>query len=371
MNNWIEEVESALGGRPSATVEIVPSLRPPLFDPQGMQAITAPVLAAFVWTVEIFRESLNANPLDPIALLLRLIAFALTVRAALTVKQLWRRFRSWLSYKNVVLALSDKGLILRTPECDTVVERKDIVGIREEGYMIRSRGRRWRDVYVITRPESGRLYLAIPPFFEATPAVLAEKLSRWLGVLPHPTNPTFPKPQPMISSLYNKVAAGEHIEGATMIRNSASWIKRGPYATILLGVAILYGYLRIPFDSWGNIGPIAPLILVVTLVVVPFIWIWLTWQNIKPRKGIALLLMPAEMIMRAKQQMLRVRWSNLSRIDITSKSVWSILEGISENKTLVIYRKNEPEIRYRDVFLDAPLEAILALIDAYRRGLLP
>jgi len=175
----------------------------------------------------------------------------------------------------------------------------------------------------------------------------------------------------MISSLYNKVAVGEQIEGVTAIRNSSSWIKRGPYATVLLGIAVLYGYIRLPIDAWGNISPLAPLVLVLTLLVVPFTWIWFTWQNVKPRRGIALILTPAEMVMRAKQHMLRVRWSNLLRVEVTTKSVWSILEGVNENKTLVISRKNEPEIRYRDVFLEAPLEVVLVLIESYRKGLLP
>jgi len=371
MENWIEQAETALSGQPSPTVEVVPILRPPLLDPQGMQAITAPILAVFVWAVEVLQENLSDHPLDPLALMLRLIALALTVRAVLMGIQFWGRLRAWLDYRRYGLALTDQGLMLRTPKCDLLVERKDIVGIREQGYTVRPRGRRWRDVYVVTRPESGRQFLSIPPFFESTPALLAERLTRWLGVLSHPTNPTYPKPKSMISSLYNKVASGEPIEGVTAIRNSASWIKRGPYATVLLGIAILYGYIRLPVDAWSSISPLAPLVLVLTLLVVPFTWIGLTWQNVKPRKGIALMLSPAEMVMRAKQHMLRVRWSNLLRVEITSKNVWSILEGVNENRTLVISRKNEPEIRYRDVFLDAPLEVVLVLIESYRRGLLP
>ncbi|MBN1653422.1 MAG: hypothetical protein JXA30_06565 [Deltaproteobacteria bacterium] len=371
MTNWIEEAESALDGNPSQMAEVLPNFRPPLFDLQGVQAITSPVLAIFFWAVEILRENLSDHPLDPLALLLRLIALAFTLRAVLMGKMLWSRFRAWSAYRRYGLALTDYGLVLRTPACDLVVDRNDIVGIREQGYVFRPRGRRWRDVYVITRPQSGRHYLAIPPFFESTSTLLAEKLTRWLGVPSHPTNPIHPKPGTSISGLYNKIASGERPEGITVIRNSSSWIKLGPYATVLLGVAILYGYLRLPVDAWGRISPLAPLVLVLTLVVVPSAWGWLTWQNIKPRRGIALLLTPAEMVMRAKQQLLRVRWSNLLRVDIDLKSVWSVLEGVNENKTLVILRRNEPEIRYREIFLDEPLEVVLVLIEAYRKGLLP
>ncbi len=371
MSEWISAVEEALAGKPSESVEVLRASRPPLLDWDGVQATTSPLLAAFMWAAAVFRESVVAHPMDPLSLLLRFLALALTVRAALLAWQMRKRVGAWLGAKRYALALADEGLVLRTPTCDVAIAREDIVDVRERGDWRQRSGRRWSEVFVVTRPQSGRLYLTIPPLFDRTPGMLAERLMRWLGVVPHPEEPTYPKPEQLASKLYDQVAKGESPAGVTAIRHGRMWLKRGPYATVLLGVAVLDGILRAVLIGQKAVGTTAPFVLGITLVAVPLLWMWFTWKHIKPRKGIALLMTPTEMLMRTREGVLRIRWSNLQKLRIDSKNIWSILEGLHESRTLVIHSKKSPDISYIEAFLGAPAEVVVALGEAYRKGVLP
>lgn len=372
MNNWVERAESSLNQQPSQGVDILSGTLPPLLDPKGMQAIIAPLLAGLVWIVELFRETLTDNPLDPLALLLRLIALALTVRTVISGRLLLLRLRTWLNYKRYKIALCNEGILFRKPNCDIVITRDEILGIEEEGQQHQQPGRHWRNVYIVTRPDSGRLFLAIPPVFEHNSTLLYNRLIQWLGNRAIPAKPRYPKPNSKIDHIYDRISKGERPEGYTVIPHGTAWMVRGgPYATILLGLAILYGYLRIPTNAWESVNPFAPIVLFLTLAVVPFVWIWLTLHNIKSGKGIGFLFSPAEIVLRVRKAFIRINWENILRTEITSKRIWSILHGISDSRTLVIYSKNDPPIQYRDMFLDLPLEVVLRLLESYRKGYLP
>jgi hypothetical protein len=246
-----------------------------------------------------------------------------------------------------------------------------VVEVVESGAWQDRSGPRWADVYVVTRPDSGRLYLAIPPFFAHSPGVLAERLMRWRGVPDSPVARTPAEPAELASKLFDAAAAGERPPGVSVIEHGPGWLRRGPYATVLLGAALLEGLLRASPERRAQLGAVTPLVIGLCLVVVPLLWIALTRRAMAPRKGLALLLTPAELLLRTRAGVQRVRWSQVARMQITARTAWSILYGAHESRSLIIERKGDDPISYAEPFLAVPPEVVLALGEAYRKGHLP
>jgi hypothetical protein len=373
MSSWVEKAEEALAGARAEGVEVVNATRPPLLDALGMQALTSPFLAALMWAAAVFRETVSGHPWDWMALLCRCVALALSARAALFGWRFYKRLRVWASHSRYRLALADDGLILRTPAGDTAVAREHVAGVVEQGEWGSRSGRRWSDVYLVTSPHSGRLYTAVPPLFAKTPGVLAEKLMRWMGVREGSAPPAAGESRgapELASKLYDRVAAGERPPGVSVVLQGRAWLRSGPYATVLLGAALLDGLVRLMLRGRVTVSPIAVIIIAVALLLVPLAWLLLVQQHVEPRKGIALLMTPAEMLMRMREGVIRVRWSSLEGLQIVTKTAWSVLEGPYRSRTLIIRRKNDPPINYLESFLGVPAEVVVCLAEAYRKGVL-
>lgn len=366
-SDWIARCEAALRGEPAPGVDRLPPARPPLLDARGRRALLVPLTAGFLWAAVVFREGL-AHPLDPLALLLRLLALAATLRALVALALLGARVRELLRRDRYGLALADEGLLLRTPRTDFAVPKHEIVDVVEHGAWQDRGAQRWADVYVVTRPDSGRLHLSLPPFFAHTPGVLAERLMRWRGVAEAPAEPEPREPAELASKLFDAVAAGERPAGVAVIEHGRGWLRRGPYATVLLGVAALEGWLRSSEAVRAQLGATAPLVIALCLLVVPVLWIVLTRRDMAPRRGIALVLTPAELLLRTRSGVHRVRWSQVARVEVASRTAWSILFGAHESRSLIVHRKDDDPISYAEPFLGAPAEVVLALCEGYRRG---
>lgn len=345
--------------------------RPRVLDAEGLRTLVAPALAAFFWAGAVFREGVIGQPLDPLALLLRLLALALTVRTLLLGRVLVGRLLVSARRREYALALADEGLLLRTPASDFAVAREDIIDVVEHGQWGERSGRRWADVYVVTRPQAGRLHLAIPPVLGGTPGMLAERLMRWRARAPQPdAQPTRrdAEPEALASKLWEDLAAGARPPDVAVVPHGAGWLRRGPYATILLGVVVLEGFLRLPPETRAALGALGPLVIALCLAVVPATWFVLTRRELAAQRGISLAFTPAELLTRTRAGVQRVRWSQVTRLEVTSRHVWSILHGAQRARTLLVHRKEEDALAFSEAFLGVPAEVALALGDAYRKG---
>jgi hypothetical protein len=368
--SFVERAESAMRGAAEEGVTLLSHGRPAVLDANGRKALIVPLVAAFFWAAAIFREGLT-HPLDPLALLLRLFALSATLRGLLALRLLLGRLRELGRLRSYQLALCDEGLLLRTPTTDYALAKEDVIDIREHGAWQEHGARRWSDVYLITRPASGRLYLAVPPMFMHTPGVLAETLMRWRGVVAADPNAPERKPLELPSKLFDAIVAGERPDGVAVIEQGRGFLRRGPYATVLLGIAVLEGFLRTPPAVRGQLGLTTPIVAGLCLVLVPLLWLVLTRRSIAARKGIALVLAPAELLMRIPSGVLRVPYPDIARLEVKARTVWSILDGASQMRSLLIHRKSEGAINYAEAFLGVPAEVALALCDGYRKGVLP
>lgn len=390
MSSWIEAAEAALGGTGASAandleIDVLRPIAPPVFDAEGVRAALAPVMAAFMWAAAVFRELQSGNTLDPIALIFRLVALAMTVRAVTLLWFLSKRLRLWIRHSRYGLALTADGILYRTPDVDLVLPREDILEVSERGRWRDRGGRRYADVYVVTQPSSGRLFVAIPPIFERTPGVLAERLMRWLGSPNEVADSDDPQPSaasagsqptaaesneasPLASELWERVARGEVPGGTTAIKHGLGWLQRGPYVSMLLGVLVVEGFFRLPPATRAQVGTRVPLALVAVVVLVPAVWFLLTRAQLKPRRGLAAILTPTELLLRTRTGVLKILWTNVQRLEIDSRAAWSLMLGAHESRSMIIRRKQAQTLQYHESFIAIPLEVLRGLCDAYRKG---
>lgn len=373
--SWVSDLEAALarGRSDDDSVRVIAPQRPPVLDAEGVKAVVAPLFAAIFWGAAIFREMVGGTPLDPIAVVLRLLALGMTLRVLFLGAEMLRRFGVWAQTKAYGLAISDEGLMFRTPEADYAVAKADVIGVSERGrWQERGAGRRWSEVYVVLDPEAsgGRTHLALPPVFEDTPGLLAERLMRWRGPLPE-AEPTDAKPADLASRLYDDAVKGDVPAGVLAIRHDRQWLRKAPYAPVLAGVVAIEALVRGGSAVWQAIEPWMGGLLVLALLAVPARWLWQTGREVKPRKGLGLVMTPAEVLIRTRAGMLRVRWRELAQVNLDAKKKWSVLEGAHAARQLVLLRTTAPVIRYDEPYLGLPIEVAKLLLDAYRSGQLP
>jgi hypothetical protein len=372
--SWVTEAEAALArGRGTSEDErVLPPRRPPVLDAEGVKAVVAPFLAGVVWAAAVFREMVAGTPIDPLALLLRLLALALTLRVVLLGGVVLRRLKVWLQARRHGLVLRPEGLLLRTPDGDRVVPRDRIVGISERGrWQERRAGRRWSEVYVAVDPALGFTHLTLPPLFDDTPGRLAERLMRWRGAPPAPEEPAHAPPVERASKLWEEAAAGRVPPGVTVVHHGWQWLRKAPYAAVLAGIAALDGLLRAGPEVWAAIDPLLGAGLVLAFLAIPLRWLWMTRREVSPRKGLSLVLTPGEVLMRTGAGILRTRWKDLARVSVDSKRKWSALEGAHDLRQLVLIRKQAQTLRYDEPYLGLPVEVGQMLLDGYRTGVLP
>lgn len=350
--------------------EVLRGTWPPVLDGDGVRALLAPLVAAVAWLGAGFRELVAETSIDPLALFMRLLAVGLTTRAVLLGVSLARRLVLATRAKRSALVLAPCGLFLTDGASEASIERDAIVAIVERGlWQTRRTGRPWADVFVVGS-SGDALFLRIPPLFEHSPGVLAERLMRWLGPLPHVEAPLFPAPAQLASKVYDEAAHGITEPGTLVVPHGGAWVRRGPYATLLLAFVMVEGLARVNVSLPGEVVALALGAIAVALVF-PLGWWWSTRREISVRRGMALVLTPAELLLRTRTGVHRARWGKLQRVSVDARRAFSVLDGIHETKTLVLKRKDDPPIRYDEAFLGMPAEVAQALLDAYRTGLLP
>jgi hypothetical protein len=374
MSNWIADAEAALSSRkvsPHSTtdIDIVDTHSPTLLDANGARALLSPFFAGFMWAAVVFRETQSHSSLDPLALLLRVLALAMTARALGVLWRFAHKLRFLLQWRRYGLVVTGEGLLFRAPDRDVVVPRADVLDVREQ-HAVAGASRSSHsaaEVYVVTHPSSGRSHVTLPAVFTASPRVLAERLMRWRGQGGEPTALPEESPEPLPSKLWERSAAGEVLPGVVVVKHGNSWMKRGPYASMLLGIAVLDGFVRLPTQAAQSINPVPALLLAAALVIVPAAWYLFTRASLRARKGVALVLSPQDLLSRGRGGVIRAPWSEVSKVELLARSTWSLLQGAHTSRTLLVRRKRESSVECAETFMETPIEVVAALCDAYRK----
>ena len=371
MSGWIDRARTLADGAatPGKGEEVLLGRLPPILEGDGVRGLLAPMVAAIAWAGAAFREMVT-GPVDPLALLMRLLAIGLTVRALLLFASLLGRLSLALRARRARLVLTPDGLYARLPSGEHAMARPEILAATERGSWQQRSGRRFAPVYVVGSSEAP-LFIALPPIFEDTPGILAERIMRWLGPKEGPEDPAFPEPKGLASKTYDEAAQGIREPGVIVVKHGDRWLRRGPYASLLLAVAVVDGWFRAADDLHEAFGPWMVALAVAFAVVVPAGWTAFMRREIAPRRGLAMVITPAELLLRTRAGVLRTRWQRLLRSTIDEKNAWSVLEGFHRSRSLVLKRREDDPIRYEEAFLGVPAEVAQVLLDAYRRGVLP
>jgi hypothetical protein len=300
------------------------------------------------------------------------VAWGLLLRVALDLAELSRRVRTWIAAPRYALALGAEGMLLRTPEVDVALPREAAVGVIERGRWMDRRGsRRFSEVFVVVDPSDGRTHLTLPPVFDGSPGRLTERLMRWRGAWDDTDGPPRRPPHELASRVYDAAAAGRAEPGITAIRHGREWLLEGPYAVLLVALAVGDGIARGGEAVWSAIEPLVGGGLVLGFAALPARWLWMQRREVAPRLGLSMVLTPAELLIRTQRGMLRTQWQDLVSVTVVSRRRWSVLQGPHDARQLVLSRRAAPPIRYDENYLGTPVEVAQVLLEAHRTGRLP
>jgi hypothetical protein len=372
---WIGRARAALDGSGASEsegsdVERIATRRPVLVDRAMAVALVTLVVGALFLVGAIVREQQTGNPFDRLAMPMRFVGIVALLRGLVGAWSLVARLRLSASRDRYGLVLTDDGLLLRTPTDEHAVSRERVLGAVEPGdWGSRTSFRRFSFVYLLVAPDrEGRAILQIPPIFEESPGILAERLVRWRGVSAARTDEQVERSagpaERLASKIYDDAARGQPAVGVAVIRHGAGWLRRGPYAALLFALVFAEATLRLPSEISLGILPVAALVV---CLAIPVTWIALTWRHVAPRRGLALVLTAEEALLRTRAGVLRARWSEVPTTSVETLTGWSLLEGRSVTRKLRFDRVDAPPIRYDEAFLGIPADVALALVDAYRK----
>lgn len=339
--------------------------RPPLLRGEGWRGLVYPLLAAALVAAALDRESTMKAALDPVALGLRAIAIALALRSLPAMRALGRRLRLALGASAQTLSLEDDALVWTGPTGERRIEREALVRVHVgDGHLELPR------VWLVHRPSAGVALTDLPPVFDSTPKALAARIDQWRGDVEAPESVDYPKPAREGSKVYDRAAKGDIPAGVAVVRHGVQWLRRMPFAAVLAAGVFLDGAFRTPSLQLGYLG-LLPIVGVVVCTAIPLGWIVVALRHVRPRRGLALVATPAEILMRTREGILRASWAHLESITLSREPALTVLEGWTQRRRVILKRDGERNpIRYDEAFLGAPADAVVALLEAYRSGLM-
>jgi len=336
-----------------------------LLPGEGWRGLVYPLLAAALVVVALDRESSAKAALDPVALGLRAIALGLALRSLPAMRALGRRLRLAVGARRQTLRLEADALVWTSPSGERRIERTAVLRVHVgDGHLQLPR------VWLVHQPIEGVALTALPPIFDASPAALAKRIEEWRGEVEPPATVDFPKPAREGSKLYDAAADGRVEPGMAVIRHGLGWLRRVPFAAVLAAGVFLDGAFRTPALQLGYLG-LLPIVGVVVCTAIPLGWILVALRHVRPRRGLALVATPAEILMRTREGILRASWAHLESITIRREPALTILEGWTQRRRVILTRDGDRHpIRYDEAFLGAPADAVVALFETYRSGLI-
>jgi hypothetical protein len=275
------------------------------------------------------------------------------------VHDAWPLLRLLLGRREIALEITDEALELRGLGEAERAAKGDVAAVVETPH---------DGVWLLLRGEPGPRALALPPVFDTDEGALAERLMRELtpGADAGQKHPESPPGLPSVR--YDEAARGACSPGALPLRHGLRWARRGPYAALLFAITLGSRLLSAPGSF--EVGPLFSGLLLVC-VAVPALWLLSVRRAILPRKGLALLLTPEEVLLRTRGGVVRTPYAELRGVQLTRSGSWTLLEGSRPLQKLLLERGDDLPIRFDASFFRWPAEVVQASIEAYRRGSLP
>lgn len=358
-------------GKPRAghtAVELVRGTAPSWLGGDAVHALTSSFLAALVIAAALLRSDLQALPFDSIALLLRSASVAFALRALLAIVHWARRLARDARAGEHVLAWSSDGLWWRSPEAEQWLARAEVADLRvPEERSVRGASSSLAPLLVIARPGQTLRYWSLPPYFAVDAEVLLARLKRWHE--PAPTRLgelTLTPPREGPDARYARAARRKLEPGELPVPEGFGYRLRAPYGVLLalvfVGDALFHaGELR------TRLWPAA----VLAAVLAPgALGVWFGWLRSRRavRLGMAMLLTPEELLLRGKQGVVSVPWTQLAEAEVEVRLAWSLWVGSYLVRTLWFSTLEGTRMPFDAGFLGVPPEVIASLANGYRSG---
>ncbi len=332
---------------------------------EGWRGLLYPLLAVALVVVAFDREGSAKGALDPVALGLRALAIALALRSLPAMRALGRRLGLASKAGAHTLRLDADAIVWTGPAGERRIERDALVRVHVgDGHLELPR------VWLVHEPIDGVALTGLPPIFDASPEALGTRIERWRGPIDEPESVDYPKPAREGSKVYDSAADGRVDPGVAIIRHGLGWLRRMPFAAVLAAGVFLDGAFRTPSLQLGYLG-LLPIVGVVVCTAIPLGWVLVALRHVRPRRGLALVATPAEILMRTREGILRASWEHLESISIRREPALTILEGWTQRRRVILKRDGDRNpIRYDEAFLGVPADAAVALFECYRSGLI-
>ncbi|MDB4984840.1 MAG: hypothetical protein JWN04_18 [Myxococcaceae bacterium] len=364
--SWVAPLREAAYGKPRAAVEVVRGVAPGWLAGDAVHAITSLLLAALVSSAAFLRSELQSTPLDLIALLLRTASVAFGVRAAIAVALWCARLRRDARASEHVLAWSSEGLFWRAGSAERWLARADVIDVVvPEERSVRGAASSLQPVLIVTRPVQPLACWTLPPYFAVHAEVLAARLARFrrlggkreLAATPPPSAP---------EERYVRAARGLLEAGEVPVPEGFGYRYRAPYG-VLLALVFVADAVR----SAGALRErVLPAALLSALLALTALWIWFRWLRGRrqARLGMALLLTPEELLIRGKQGVVSIPWTQLAGAEVLTRLAWSPLVGSYLVRTLWFSTLEGTSMPFDGGFLGVAPEVLASLANGYRTG---
>lgn len=367
----VEALRRAARGEAQAGVELLRGARPSLLDATSANAVSSLVLAAFVTGAALFRGQaasvLGGPQFDLIASVLRCLALAFVVRAAIATVRSVRTLLRDGAARDAVLALGEEGLLLKLPGSEQPVARSEVLGVTFEAPLpSRTLTPRAPDVQLVLTSAGGKpRVVRIPPYFAPSAEITVARLQRWLSRGDELRVPERDSAAPEDPELHYQAAArGQHWAGEAAIPDGGGYLLRAPY-TALLGLVFALDVLRTAGPMRAQI--VQPVLAAAALCVALIVG-WLLWMQRRraTRLGLGMLLTPDELLLRGKAGVVAVPWPQLVQVEVGVRPRWSPFVGPYAARTLTLTTQEQQHMLFDQSFLGTSVEAIALLCKSYR-----
>lgn len=334
---------------------------PALLDLVEARTLVPLTLAVVAWALVELDLARRPGPLDALDLALRMVAFAATVRAFFELASALLRHREAFVRRDDAIVMLEDALVVFASDGDRVIPRADVAGVHG------GRDRDGRDeLLLFVRPPSAPALLRLPTSVATPAGVAASRIERWAGLAESPTTPLASTPASRTPvEDYDRIAGGGARPGETSIPSGWAWLGRGPYAAAAFVLVLAERALHLPTGSTMD----APILAVAALcVLLPLGWLALGLRRIRQSKGAALVCTTQELLVRHPRGVHRVPYVDLGDVRVHAAKSWTLLSGVSVERSLVIERADHANLRIDERLLRHSAPAVRALLEAYGRG---
>lgn len=342
---------------------VMASRAPSALDLVDSRMLVSGAVAVVMFALVELNAARQVSPLDALDLALRMVALGATARAGLALTGAVGRFRSALRRSRRTLVLTDTHLVVideRNPNAHVVVRREHVVGAH--GGRLPEGG---EELVAFVANDTHPPLVPIDLVTGYDPAIGANRVRRWSGRTEPRETSEYPAATRTPAEDFARIVGGERRFGEYAVPAGRRWLARGPYAAGAFVVVLGERSLHLP-PGTGLGTPV--LLLALACLLLPLGWLALTLRRRRAMGGAAMVLTPAELLVRDARGIHRAPWGEVTALSLGSRRSWTLTGGMAIERTLVVERAASTDISFDERWLGISAPALAALLETYGEG---